>query len=284
VLVTNARPRWNGDTFTIRATNTDLPPYQFSSASSPAAGWLQPHSNTDPTVDGVTVVNDPAGLRSSSPPHGIRKVIKITTDERRAFAGRYVRTDLRGPALFQPGHVCWVIAEVYLPPGTPTIPTASDWWTIMEVYGPPYAGPGPLSIQLNRNTAGTGNDFVWRDATGDIRWRSPAHTGVWYIIARKIGFATDTTGYVEIFESHRDPAGNATGPLRIQRLANGQTRWDFATLDSSNDGGPNHSDLKNYHTANMWPQRFVSVYFARHRVYDGATPLQRIDPYYTGLR
>ena len=75
------------------------------------------------------------------------------------------------------------------------------------------------------------------------------------------------------------------GPLRRQRLANGQGRWNFATLDSSNSGGLDHPDLKNYHTANMWPGRvYTDLYFARARVYSGHTALARVDPYYTGLR
>ena len=61
----------------------------------------------------------------------------------------------------------------------------------------------------------------------------------------------------------------------------------YATLDPLHNwnGTPNHPDLVNYHTANMWPgRRFVWLYFARHRVYDGADPVQQIDPYYNGLR
>jgi hypothetical protein len=106
--VPNATPLWNGDTFTIRKIDSDLPPYQFSSASGPTAGWLQPNSNTNPNVDGVAVVPDPTGLRSSAHP-GVRKVIKITTDDGRAFNGRYVRTELRGPEIFRPGNYRWVI-------------------------------------------------------------------------------------------------------------------------------------------------------------------------------
>ena len=88
-------PIWDGDSFSVRKRNTDLPPYLFSSASGPREGWLQQHSNTNPNVDGVTVVDDPAALTSSAPPGGVRKVIKITTDERRAFAGKYVRTEIQ---------------------------------------------------------------------------------------------------------------------------------------------------------------------------------------------
>jgi hypothetical protein len=280
-LIANATPIWKGDRFrvvrggTFHGGSGSLPPYLWSSAWEEGRGFL-PHSNTDPNVMGVTMQPDPTGLA--------RQVIKIRADEKQN-SGAYTRMELRGPSLFSAGMTAWVTTEIYIPPGTPTMPTARDWWTTMEVYGPPYAGTGPMTIGLSRGRSGTGNDFVWRSASGEIRWRSPARAGVWFMIARKIHFARDSTGYVEIYESHRGAAGNPTGPLRIQRLANGRTRWDLATLDSSNAGGLNHPDLKNYHIANMWPGRvYTDLYYARPRVYGGHTPVAEIDPYYTGLR
>ena len=277
----SARPLFNGDRFRVarsgswRGGSGTLPPWQWSSAWEEGRGFL-PHSNIDPNVLGVTMQPDPAGIA--------RQVIKIRADESQNNSD-YTRMELRGPALFSAGMTDWVISEIYIPPGTPTMPAARDWWTTMEVYGPPYAGTGPLTIGLSRNRAGTGNDFVWRSASGEIRWRSRATNGVWFVIARKIHFATNSTGYVEIYESRRDAAGNPSGPLRIQRLANGQTDWHLATLDSANDGGANHFDVKNYHVANMWPgRRYTDLYFARPRVYDGAIPVAKIDPYRTGLR
>jgi hypothetical protein len=65
------------------------------------------------------------------------------------------------------------------------------------------------------------------------------------------------------------------------------TRRHYATLDPriNRDGTPNHPDLKNHHTANTWPRRrFLSLYFARYRVHDGLMPVERIDPFYSGLR
>lgn len=276
----NAAPLWIGDRFRVVRGDTShggsgrLPPYDWSSAWEEGRGFL-PHSNTDPNVMGVTMQPDPAGIG--------RQVIKVRADERQNN-GAYTRMELRGPSLFSAGMTDWVISEIYIPPGTPTMPKAKDWWTTMEVYGPPFAGAGPMAIGLGRNLAGTRNDLVWRTASGEIRWRSPASNGVWFVIARKIHFAANSTGYVEIYESRRNAAGNPTGPLRIQRLSNGRTRWHLATLDSSNDGGANHFDIKNYHIANMWPgRRYTDLYFARPRVYDGKTPVAEIDPYWTGL-
>ena len=293
-IIANARPVWNGDTFTIRATNTRLPPYQFSSSSGPDGGWLQPSSNTNPNVDGVTVVDDPMGLSSSVPPYGVRKVIKLTTDERRSFAGQYVRTELRGPQIFRAGQTRWVIVELYIPPGTPVMPRKSrEFWTVMSIFGSPYEGASPNSFQLARNRAGTGNDIVWDLPNGIPIWHTPATPGVWHILARRIEFDSDPRkGYSEVWYSQRAPDGSPRTPL-IRQVVGGEGgiplshRRYYRTLDPAHnwDGTPNHPDLKNYHTAGMWPgRRFISLYFARYRVYDGATPVEEIDPYYTGLR
>jgi hypothetical protein len=279
-----AQPLWNGDTFSIKRGGVShggagaLPPYQWSSASSSSNGWFQPHSNTDPDVMGATVVDDPAGLP--------RKVIKLNADERRSYDDDYVRMEVRGKPLFGPGMDRWWIAEVYVPPGTPTLPTRSAWWTILSISGPPYAGPAPSSFQINRNSTGSGNDLTWRLGDGTLRWRTPATPG-WHVVARHIYFSTDATqGYSEVWHSRRGPGGKPTGPLTRQRLTNGSTRWHYATLGPSTwDGtGLDHPDLKNYHLANIFPRRtYVPLYFARHRVYDGATPVEQIDPYYTGM-
>jgi hypothetical protein len=238
--VPNAPPLWNGDTFTIRKIDSDLPPYQFSSASGPTAGWLQPNSNTDPSVDGVTVVPDPTGLRSSTGRGGVRKVIKITTDDARAFNGRYVRTELRGPEMFRSGDYRWVIAEIYVPRETPVLPARPGiFWTVLSIFGSPYVGPSPLGIQLARNSAGTGNDIVWKLPNGMSISRTPATPGVWHIIARRIRFSTNPTiGWSEVWYSQRAPDGTPTTPLIRQVVGGyGAARWirrrSLATLDPS---------------------------------------------------
>ena len=91
--VVGATPLWNGDTFTIDPTGFNhggagaLPSYQWSSASGPAGGYFQPHSNTDPNVHGATRVPDPAGIN--------RTVIKLNADERKSNGAVRARRDPR---------------------------------------------------------------------------------------------------------------------------------------------------------------------------------------------
>lgn len=294
-----AKPIWNGDSFRIKAAPTvgggegPLPPYRFSSASGPRGGWFQPHSDSDPAVHGVAMVDDPTGLTRSRSANSVRHVIKITADERRSYAGRYVRAELQGPPILGPGDDRWVIAEIYLPKDTPVLPASSSWWTLLSIYGPPFGSAGPNSIHLARDSTGTGNDLTWPMPSGAVIWRRPATPGVWHIIARRIRFSSDPAqGFSEIWYSRRDAAGKPTRPLTRQKLrAAGdrptQRRY-YRTLDPAInwDGySRNHADLKNYHAAHLWPDRtLTSVFFARHRVYDGTTPVRAIDPYYTGLR
>ena len=282
-----ATPLWNGDSFTIdpyavyHGGEGALPPYLWSSASGPYGGWFQPHSNTNPGVHGVTVVADPTGLA--------RNVIQLNADERRSYSETYVRAEIRGPQQLGPGMDRWVIAEVFVPTDVPTMPTTSKWWTVLSIYGPPYRGASQNSFHMQRNAAGTDNDFTWPTPGGTVLWRTPATKGVWHIIARRIKFSTDAAqGSSEIWYSRRDAAGNPTGPLVQQALSGGVRRRYYKTLDPNInwDGStPNHADLKNYHSANMWPGRtYTPLDFARFRIYDGTTPMTEIDPYYTGLK
>ncbi|MGH3337332.1 MAG: hypothetical protein ACRDPL_00690, partial [Propionibacteriaceae bacterium] len=286
-LPTPATALWVGDTFRIdpygiyHGGDGALPPYQWSSASGPGGGWFQPHSNTNPAVHGATVVADPTGLN--------RKVIRLNADERLDYNDTYVRDEIRGPTQLAPGMDRWVIAEVFVPTDTPTMPTTSKWWTVLSIYGAPYRGASPNSFHMQRNAAGTGNDFTWQTPGGTVLWRTPATKGVWHILARRIKFSSDASvGFSEIWYSKRDAAGNPTGPLVQQTLSGGVKRRYYTTLDPNInwDGHtPNHADLKNYHSANMWPGRnYTPLDFARFRIYDGTTPVNGIDPYYTGLK
>ena len=288
--VVGATPLWNGDTFTIDPTGFShggagaLPSYQWSSASGPAGGYFQPHSNTDPNVHGATRVPDPAGIN--------RTVIKLNADERKSN-GSYVRVEIRGKAQFGPGMDRWVTTEVFVPNDTPTITTSSKFWTIQSIFGAPYSGSSPDSFSMRRNGAGTGNDFTWCLPDGTPIWRTPATKGVWHIIARHIVFSTSASqGYSEVWHSERNAAGTPTTPMTRGTISGGgiapTARRYYATLDPAHnwDGVTlNHPDIKNYHSANMWPgHTFTPLYFARFRVYDGAVPAAQIDPYYTGLK
>jgi hypothetical protein len=292
--IRNATPLWDGDVFSVVRPNEELPPYLFSSAAGPSGGWAQPHSNTDPNVQGVTVVGDPLGLHSSARPDRVRRVLKLTADERLSFDG-YVRTQIRSPALLGAGQDRWVVVEVFIPRGTPTMSgRPGAFWTILSIFGPPYRGSGPDSFHLRRNRAGTGNEIAWDLPDGAPIWHVPATQGVWHIIARHIHLDPDPAkGFSEVWYSQRARNGMPLGPLTRQRLGGVDgvprtRRRYYSSLDPAHnwDGSTANSvNLVNYHRAGMWPgRRYTSLYFARHRVYDGATPPAEIDPYYTGLR
>lgn len=276
-----ATPLWNGDTFTLDRTGTKaqggegtLPPYQWSSAWLSGQGFLT-HSNSNPAVMGATMVEDPSPLT--------RQVIKLNADESRNN-GSYTRMEVRGKAQFGPGMDRWVITEVFIPASTSTM-TAAGWWTITSIFGPPYGGASPNSFSMRRNSAGTGNDITWLTPEGRLLWHTPATKGVWHILARKIRFSTSATdGYSEVWYSQRNADGTLTKPLTRQTIttptgATTQT-YHYVTLGPNNwnGSGLNHADVKNYHTSGMFTG-LIPLYFAGHRVYDGAVPVAEIDPY-----
>jgi hypothetical protein len=305
-----ATPLWNGDTFTVVAPSTSwggegtLTPWYRSSAwnssltgDSGLTSGHRIHSNTDPAVHGSVVVDDPTGLVSVGAPTGngsVRKVIKNRNVEG-TYASSYSRMDTRSPILFNNGDLRWIVSEFYVPSTFPTFPTSFPFWNILEIFGEPYAGTAPQSLFLRRNSGGTGNNIVWSGGSdiGDVvLWSTPLDKAVWHILVRKIQFSTDAAvGYIDTYYSKRASGGTPTTALTLQTLtqqsgvtlANGGTRRMMKTLNPAiNGSGSNHLELKNYHWAGMVtaPQ---DTYWARTRVYDGATPITQIDPFTTGL-
>ena len=213
----------------------------------------------------VATVADPAGLP--------RDVVRITTDGS-APAGGVVRTQLISPPLLGAGADVWVLTELYLPPGFPTV-SSDGWATLTSVYGPPYGGPGPNSIGL-RALRGR-NRFTWVDEAGgqEILWQRPAVPGRWWVIARRLRMGADpATGSTEIwFAEHGRPlrrqsvAGAPAGRRRQATLVPG-VNWD---TDRASDTfrAANTSRIGLYHRAGMpgWERR-LSIY-ARHVILPG---------------
>lgn len=292
------------DTFTITPVSNysqggegPLPPYQWSSAWTAAnGGTYWSHSNSNASAHGVVMVNDPGSL-TSSVTGTTRKVVKVTADEARYLTQgtSYVRSEIRGPAMFGLNDDRWIIFEIFVPVGTPTMPSQTNFWTLYSIFGSPYQGSAQSSFHMKRNLAGTGNDIGWSLTNGTMIWRTPATQGVWHIIARRIVFSTDATvGYSKIYHSVRSATTPwaPTSALTIQTIEGGgigpTTQRFYKTLDTAinwNGSSKNHPDFKVYHTGGIFGSSgLTSLYFARHRVYTGATALADIDPFTTGLR
>jgi hypothetical protein len=144
---------------------------------------------------------------------------------------------LISPNLFSPGRNVYIGFSVYIPPAFPQIcrPRVSGcFFSFMEVYGPPFNGPGPFALM------GAGSHFALGTHVNPDAWTSPRWTpGTWSNFVLHVNFATDDTGYVELWFNNG---------VR-QRLSNDRTRLYEPTLlyGVNWDGStPDHLALQQY--------------------------------------
>lgn len=161
-------------------------------------------------------------------------------------------TLISGNYKLYPGNDFYLGFSVYLPSNFPQHLCYANngawitacWMQLMEIYGAPYGGPAPISLNvLGGNGAGHANQFVWNGPYHGISstyngaaWRSPqfstSPTGwqsfVWHVHLSQCGGTTACTGgqlpgFVELWMNGVQ-----------QHFFDGSTRVYFATLGRSN--------------------------------------------------
>jgi hypothetical protein len=107
---------------------------------------------------------------------------------------------LLGPNVFKPGMNVYIGFSLLTPNFSnlchPYVRGCFFSW--MEVYGPPYNGPGPFAITTNVFP----NAFVLGLYKDPNAWTGPAWrntAGQWANFVIHVNFATDNTGYVELY-------------------------------------------------------------------------------------
>ena len=170
------------------------------------------------------------------------------------------RTSAYKQAIFQPGQEVWEAFSVYIPNGLPRLP---GYFLVEEDYGAPFNSTPPSALYLQDNGSGnhwyvTGN-YDAATKTNIHVWNGPAvTTGVWHDVVWHKRFATDKSGYIEMwFDGQQVVWYNGT-----TRLTNQQTMLTGAT-------NANFS-LMQYRKAGMfplssWPNGFT-IYFDEARV------------------
>ncbi len=195
--------------------------------------------------DAIAEVSDPLGSAET--------VFRLTVDEGDVAPVTPTdnpRAQALSPSLIDPGDEFWLATKFLLPADFPA--TVPGWLSLVEIYGPPFAGPSPWRIGI------AGDHFSWeRNGTydWDSPWQMPLVRGRWVELLLHERFASD--GWVEMWiDGQRvtffPGAGNST-----DRLA-------MATMDSSNGGSANHAKLMNYREAGMFES--VTVYFGSLRI------------------
>jgi hypothetical protein len=150
------------------------------------------------------------------------------------------RAQALSPSLIDPGEEIWLRTRFMLPSDFPSV---DGWLSLVSIYGAPFDGSSPWQIGVR------GDELLWQRNDSydyDVPWRMPLIRGRWVEVLLHERFAGD--GWVEMWIDGRQ----VTFPGGTQRLA-------MATMDHSNDGGPNHAKIMQYREAGMFDS--ATVYF-----------------------
>lgn len=148
------------------------------------------------------------------------------------------RAELVSPDLIGPGANVWVATKFLVPAAYPEV-DPGGWVTLVSVYGPPFHGTSPWRLEL------AGDYLQWqRNATYDFDtpFKQPLVRGRWISLLLHERFGR--RGFVEMW---------IDGQPAIERLR-------MATMDHSNDEGPNSVRISQYREEGM---------FARGTIYFG---------------
>ena len=153
------------------------------------------------------------------------------------------RAQALSPGLINPGDEFWLETKFLLPTDLPEIPS---WFGLCSVYGAPFDGPSPWSLEINEN------EFRWqRNGTydWDIPWRAPLIKGRWVTIlatsasARKAGSKCGST-------ASRSTSSNpaTTTPTTTPR----RRGWKCRRWTPRNYAAPNAAKITQYRKVGMF--------------------------------
>lgn len=212
--------------------------------------------------DSITDAPDPAGSEDT--------VLKFTVNNQDVYPitpTKNPRAQALSPRFIEEGMEVWTSFSFFLPESFPDSfhsPTVwnGTWVQLYEIYGPPFAGDGPVGISI-RPFKGKGLGIGWqRNHTygTDNPWVMPLKKSQWITVLTHERFATD--GWVEMWVNGQqitffEPEGfdyyNPNHEAPTQRL-------EMATMDSSNDEGSNYAKISNYREVGMFESG--TVYFS----------------------
>jgi hypothetical protein len=171
------------------------------------------------------------------------------------------RADIETAPTFKPGDSDYVAVRVMVPTTMPAVNTNNSWFQLAELYGKPYGGSPPVSVDLSDFHENGVNHFIMdQDATNGYAraWTGPAsNDGQWHTIIFHVNFETNNTGSVQIYFDGQ-----------LQTLTNGTTTLHEATLDpgvnwDGKDG--NFLDLQSYRSPGAFPGT-VTTYEAAPKI------------------
>jgi len=196
--------------------------------------------------DAVSEVADPAG--SGQP---ALKMTVENSDVAPVTPTSDPRAQLLSPSIINDGDEFWWSGKFFLPADFPT--SVPGWLTVMEgPYGAPFDGTPPWHIEVNDDhIQWTRNDTY----DYDVPWQMPLVRNQWIDVVVHQRFAAD--GWVEMWVNGQQITFFGSDTYNPNNEAP-TTRLAMATLDHSNDGGPNFTVIQSYRKAGMFSS--VSLY------------------------
>lgn len=212
----------------------------------------------------ITEVSDPAGSGES-----VLKLTVSSNDVAPLTPTANPRAQLLSPAIVRPGDEFWLQTKFMLPL---SLPSVRGWMSLVSIYGSPFKGPSPWQIMVE------GDEFVWQrngNSRWDIPWQAPLIKGRWVTVLLHERFGTD--GWVEMwFDGQRAGffrRGRSYNPSRHAQTG----RLKMATMDSSNNRGPNAAKIMQYRQAGMFS--WGTVYFGALRIGETRASVEpRVEP------
>jgi hypothetical protein len=196
--------------------------------------WL---NNSEPGA--VTEVPDPAGSGQT--------VFRFTVGDSDKTQGS--TPNPRGELIARPtitaGAEFWWSTKFFLPADFPA--ATPGFVSLMQVFGGQASGSPPFHLELN------GGVLKWqRNATynWDVPWQMPELRNQWVSVMVHERFAGD--GFVELWINGQQVTFFSPGTYNPNHVAP-TTRLAMATMDSSNDAGPNSLYLQQYRKKGMYP-------------------------------
>jgi Polysaccharide lyase len=225
-----------------------------------AANWASPtpgHASAAPFFSGARISDFPvtySGLGAISevldPAGSGEVVLGLDVSNRDVYPATPTdnpRAELLSPDFIRPGMDVWLTTKFLVPTDYPAV-RAGGWVSLVSLYGPPFDGSSPWHLEL------AGNSLQWqRNATYgfDIPFKAPLARGRWTSVLVHERFASK--GFVEMWIDGRpikffsDRGYNPRHQAATRRLL-------MATMDPSNDRGPNSARIMQYRKAGMFGQ------------------------------
>ncbi len=200
----------------------------------------------------ITEVPDPAGSGET--------VLRLDVSNRDVYPltpTENPRAELLSPDVVRPGRSVWLATEFFVPADYPAV-RGGEWVSLVEIYGAPYRGSSPWSLEL------AGNSLQWqRNSTYgfDIPYKAPLVRGRWTTVLVHEHFST--RGFVAMWIDGRPIKFFSQGTYNPSRHAPVR-RLKMATMDHSNGAGRNSARIMQYRKAGMFGEG--TIYFGALKV------------------